>query len=551
MKKILIIIGIILTTILMCSCNNLPEKVNVVLHLNGGTYYTSENIFEYELDKEDFNIDEYKEMTPKKETWIFDNWYMDSNFITPINNFIYENQDTIDIYAKWIDEVNITNDNFSKYFSVKSKLNAYTVAVNTNVEFTIKPNRYFDETKNTDAIKIYVRPVLSKNGEYVWTGEKEYIELNCDNCYTYTGKLVIDNSAAGIVFNYMEKCFDYEVVPINCNLFLSHNNDVNITLDYDSIIENEVVTKYKGDLIEKERLPVPENDNYIFDGFYLDENLTNELPKTLIATKDITIYAKLIEKAIITFETNGGTPKESIEQYCVGDMVYVRFLGDDPTKEDYGFLGWYSDPELNNRFEDQIIMSSIMLYAKWGKICTITFETAGGNNKESVTAIATTVPNLGKDPSRSGRAFCGWYIDENYVSKYSFQPITDDITLYARWGKEYYSSEDILEIDIQFEKRQVTEKNVISNKLFVTLNINLKDYNYYHVGISFEPYFKLNYSNTSMYSTLRTNEEWSFRVDNLSISKEYQYEDKKSYDFLESIELETMGSSCYVIIYER
>jgi len=39
------------------------------------------------------------------------------------------------------------------------------------------------------------------------------------------------------------------------------------------------------------------------------------------------------------------------------------------------------------------------------------------------------------DPARDGYLFDGWYLDENFLQKYTYTPIYSDLTLYAKWTK--------------------------------------------------------------------------------------------------------------------
>lgn len=78
---------------------------------------------------------------------------------------------------------------------------------------------------------------------------------------------------------------------------------------------------------------------------------------------------------------------------------------------------------------------------------TITFNSNGGSDVPGQIRAnaAATKP---ADPTRSGYVFAGWYTNEACTAAYDFtQPVTDSVTLYAKWTKEaakyyYYSPAD-------------------------------------------------------------------------------------------------------------
>ena len=64
---------------------------------------------------------------------------------------------------------------------------------------------------------------------------------------------------------------------------------------------------------------------------------------------------------------------------------------------------------------------------------TVTFNTVGGTTVDSKTVDENNVistPTTEKD----GYTFAGWYTDDQYTTEFNFNtPITEDITLYAKW----------------------------------------------------------------------------------------------------------------------
>ena len=107
---------------------------------------------------------------------------------------------------------------------------------------------------------------------------------------------------------------------------------------------------------------IPSKENYTFEGFYTDSNLSRKfLVKTI--TKDITLYIKWeIAYYDVVFMDNE-TPLDS--QRIKAGKTINDFV---PTKARYDFAGWCVDEELNLRFDvNEPITRSMTLYAKWSK----------------------------------------------------------------------------------------------------------------------------------------------------------------------------------------
>ena len=47
-------------------------------------------------------------------------------------------------------------------------------------------------------------------------------------------------------------------------------------------------------------LPIPEKSGYCFDGWYMDDRLTQEFYSDCITDKDMTLFAKWLPKTVLT-----------------------------------------------------------------------------------------------------------------------------------------------------------------------------------------------------------------------------------------------------------
>ncbi len=89
----------------------------------------------------------------------------------------------------------------------------------------------------------------------------------------------------------------------------------------------------------------------------------------------------------------------------------------------------------SNVAETVVIMPDTVTY-------TVTFETNGGTEIEEQTVAEGETAEKPDDPVREGFVFDGWYSDEGLTEEYDFsEPVTEDITVYARWTEESVPAE--------------------------------------------------------------------------------------------------------------
>src|SRR3989339_754003 len=184
-------------------------------------------------------------------------------------------------------------------------------------------------------------------------------------------------------------------------------------------------------------LPTSSRDGYTFDGWYLDEGLTQPFTLAALLTQNgvLVLYAKWIEETntvTITFEESGGSAVLDITQ----DFNTAVTAPNNPTKEGYTFGGWYSDVELTTAYTFTVMPAqNITLYAKWTIIqYTITFEENGGSAVLDITQDFNTAVTAPNNPNKEGYTFGGWYSDAALTTAYTFTVMpAQNITLYAKW----------------------------------------------------------------------------------------------------------------------
>lgn len=76
---------------------------------------------------------------------------------------------------------------------------------------------------------------------------------------------------------------------------------------------------------------------------------------------------------------------------------------------------------------------------------TVSFETNGAGELESLTVAKNGVIKEPKTPAKEGFAFAGWYIDKELKTKYDFsEKVTKGFTLYAAWEEKDDSLRQII-----------------------------------------------------------------------------------------------------------
>ena len=145
---------------------------------------------------------------------------------------------------------------------------------------------------------------------------------------------------------------------------------------------------------------------------------------------------------MVNFESNGGT---EIKPQTV---VYGKKATEpsNPSKEDYAFLGWYTDKDCTKVFNfDTEIKSDITLYAGWKSVYTVSFDANGGilSGPETQSVISGEKATEPSNPSKENYVFDGWYTDKEFTNKYNFDLVVENsFTLYAKW---FLDVEDVIQ----------------------------------------------------------------------------------------------------------
>lgn len=136
------------------------------------------------------------------------------------------------------------------------------------------------------------------------------------------------------------------------------------------------------------------------------------------------------DSQVIVLNTNGGTVKSN----STPDAKTGLYI---PEKAGYTFVGWCDNAELTGEAVTTPAETGKTYYAKWEKNkYTVTLENNNHGVKPADKTVedgdfVTDLPKL--SDSANEWVFDGWYMDENFATKYVNQAITGNTTLYAKW----------------------------------------------------------------------------------------------------------------------
>jgi uncharacterized repeat protein (TIGR02543 family) len=186
-------------------------------------------------------------------------------------------------------------------------------------------------------------------------------------------------------------------------------------------------------------LPEPTRLGYTFNGWYLDEALTNPFIAVILSKTSLTLYAKwTINHYTITFEENDGSEEIDLNQ------PYQSLVTEPtpPTKIGHIFNGWYLDIQFTTPYNFTTMPAeNITLYAKWTPIqYTIVFNENGGSEVSNITQAYLSDVTPPTNPTKVGYTFGGWYTDPILTIPYTFTTMPHlGIELFAKWTINSYT----------------------------------------------------------------------------------------------------------------
>ncbi len=195
--------------------------------------------------------------------------------------------------------------------------------------------------------------------------------------------------------------------------------------------------------------PVTTREGYVFEGWYLTEDFSDEgVTYPFTVTENTVFYAKWYDPTQqggnedpdtfhLSFIVNGGLP--------VASMTDVSVVQKEPATEraGYVFRGWFTDKDYTgNRVTfPYTLTADTVFYAKWEPVAEVTYlitlEANGGTcDTGTLSGKEGTKINAFPTPTKKNADFEGWYTTPDFAenSKVTFPyEIIDDVTVYAKW----------------------------------------------------------------------------------------------------------------------
>ena len=200
-----------------------------------------------------------------------------------------------------------------------------------------------------------------------------------------------------------------------------------------SAVEAVTMSNY-GVVAEPPEAPVKEG--FLFDGWYLDPDLTERMDWGRGITAPLTLYAKWTEVASpivrhgVTFDLGGGT-EPSVVYVVDGETVDAPEI---PERDGYVFSGWLLDGE---PFDfGTPVTEDVVLKASWERIVhTVSFDVGDGSVPMDPVSVADgddyVLPSY--EGTWEGHSFEGWEIEGEIHSVGETISVDGDITAIAVW----------------------------------------------------------------------------------------------------------------------
>lgn len=426
---------------------------------------------QYNVDNEIYEIqivDKGSQLTfpddPEKENHVFVGWFLDPMFYYP-----YDSSNIVvngfQLYAKFqLEDLTIKFYNGDNLYSTKNvmygqKFNSFPVnpLIDEYDKLVYKIDfNSFDYNSSTR---------LFKSNGVTWSGVNS---SSSSSLIVNSGNTFMNDEA--FPFDAIKKIIIKSKNTVAYNDWLGYtlyisNDGVNWIKKYNqsfesgtttrtiNIKENSIQylkivitsgTRYKGmELFDFEIYSSPKYENnvdYVFDGWFYDEELTTPYKETDIFISDTNLYSAWKEKEYsLIFNSNGGSPVTSQFYYEDDEISLPKY---NPSKIGYVFAGWYLDEEFEEEFNLELMPGDdVVLYAKWEETQAVQYLIEFYLDEELYTYIVIEeeqqliLPSA--PPTAENQIFLGWYYDQEFNEQFKVtDEINDDVTLYGKFGTE-------------------------------------------------------------------------------------------------------------------
>jgi len=190
-------------------------------------------------------------------------------------------------------------------------------------------------------------------------------------------------------------------------------------------------------------LPVSQRTGYSFDGWFLNQELSQEATessiKNLNTSGQVILYAKWTPIVYsIDYVLNQGT-NSSLNPAVYSADISDFYLGV-PRFDGHVFRGWYLDSTFSGnpvQLFDTEFNRNVELFAKWEKAqYSLSFISNGGSPVQAIVGDFESSVSAPLNPVREGFSFAGWYLDETLNQPYTISTIpSSNVILYAKWDR--------------------------------------------------------------------------------------------------------------------
>ena len=182
--------------------------------------------------------------------------------------------------------------------------------------------------------------------------------------------------------------------------------------------------------------PDPGRNGYDFKGWYSNKQGTGSAYDfNTPVTGNLTLYAKwdvtIIYHTVTIDYMGGGT--NSTQDIAHGELISQP---SEPVRSGYRFAGWYIDQSFSSQYNfSNTVSSDFSLYAKWIQLVSITYNLNydGAPQNVIVSLDINQTPDEPVTPVREGFTFAGWFLDSNGNGVYEFEPLAENLVVYAKW----------------------------------------------------------------------------------------------------------------------
>lgn len=307
--------------------------------------------------------------------------------------------------------------------------------VTSETKFTANTNVYAKVTRNIYEVKFYVNGNLFKT---VNSNAEGTITLpanpSINSNYTFDGWFTDNNVWSNPMTNETQ-------INGNTDVYAKITRKIYEVKFYaNGSLYQTLSTDGDGKIIMPADPTVEQN--FTFYGWFTDDEVwANPFTANTPINGNVDVYAKITRNTYtVKFMVNG----EEYRTVATGRKGTITFPSNPTVGGNFSFDGWFTDDGVwENQFtKNTPINSSLTVYAKITRVAYSIKLVADGEVYQMVYTDANGNFTMPQDPNLGcGYVFNGWYTDDGtWENEFTNDPITDDVTVYAKLDKYVLNS---------------------------------------------------------------------------------------------------------------